>query len=474
MSLQVIVECQKHKDYQESIRWLLDYLEEYASHGSTIADHAKDSGQTLGSDNSLQQATSELRTLLERFANGQSMGIIGDAMHDLWEDAQKDEELRDWFKSVDGYVRRVLLDPGYVLEPGCNNEGNRLKESGRRFYDDKYKGHFDNLINRTADWFKAMGDDPLNKRFGEDWARLTRDLLFDSEGSLKWKPELWMDIRKVILPNLIDQVGYIPIPRIEYTDDALDIVIENLALSGRNLFPNFVSMEAHNFVKFSPYNAIRDEHHHEFTLTFAQIQADMKDVAFYFRKKQGIPKLQDSGLADVLLGGHGLTITAHVASADKDQTSVFHVKDVQVKVDTLKFSIRDSKHDLLYKTLRPLATGLVKKQLQKAIADSVRTALEYVDGQLVGVRDRMAEAKADENRSRTQVLQELFQRKKDEAESVKSAAKEKKDERHSQFKIVSKRDSVIIHDKGHPSGWINRAQEKQEAATTGEGWRSEA
>ena len=33
----VIVECQKHKDYQESITWLLDFLEEYASHGKTIA-----------------------------------------------------------------------------------------------------------------------------------------------------------------------------------------------------------------------------------------------------------------------------------------------------------------------------------------------------------------------------------------------------------------------------------------------------
>lgn len=93
-----------------------------------------------------------------------------------------------------------------MLEPDCNNEANRLRESGRRFYDDKYKGHFDNLINRSGDWFRAMGDDPLNKRFGQDWARLTKDLLFDSEGSLKWKPELWMDIRKVILPSIIDKV----------------------------------------------------------------------------------------------------------------------------------------------------------------------------------------------------------------------------------------------------------------------------
>ncbi|KAI0674595.1 hypothetical protein C8Q78DRAFT_1117563 [Trametes maxima] len=466
----VIVECQKHKDYQESIQWLLNFLEEYASHGKTVAEHGKDSGQQLQADGSLRQATNELRTLLERFANGKNLSIIGDAMQQLYQDAQQDEELRQWFRRVDSYIRKVLLDPGFVLEPQCNNDANTLREDGRKFYDEKYKGHFDNLFNAAIEWFRALGEDPLNKRFGEDWARLTKDLLFDSEGSLKFKPDLWLDIRKVILPSIIDQVGYIPIPRIEYTDDAVDMVIENLALSGRNLFPNFVSMEAHNFIKFSPYNAISDENHHEFILTFGQIQADMRDVAFYFKKKSGFPKLSDSGLADVLLGGEGLTITAHVASADKDRSSVFKVKNVHVKVDTLKFSIRDSKHDFLYKTVRPIATGLVKRQLQKAIADAVTTGLEYVDGQLVGVRDRMSEAKETEGKTRTQALQELFQHKKDEAQSVKGKAEDK----GSHFKIVSRRDSALLPQQGHPAGWVNRTQEREDAALRGQDWRSDA
>ena len=38
---EVIVECQKHKDYQESIRWLLNSLEEYASHGQTVLEHGQ-------------------------------------------------------------------------------------------------------------------------------------------------------------------------------------------------------------------------------------------------------------------------------------------------------------------------------------------------------------------------------------------------------------------------------------------------
>lgn len=319
------MECQKHDDYHESVTWLITYIEEYTKHGRTLADASKDHTTGVTKDENLKRATRELRTLLERFANGMSLDIVLDAVDAIIDDARRDDALREWFSAVDAYIRKVLLEPGYVLEPDCNNHANRLRETGRQFYDEKYKGHFDNLFDSIGTWFKAFGDDPvclfhslsfllidpflqLNKQFGEDWARLTRDLLFDSEGSLKFKSDLWRDIRKVILPTLIDQVGYIPIPRIEYSDDSLDLVVENLTLQGRNLFPNIVQIEAHNFVKFSPYNAITDDHRHRITFTLEQIQADMRDVAFYYHKKTGLPKMKDSGIADVLLGGEGLAV----------------------------------------------------------------------------------------------------------------------------------------------------------------------
>jgi hypothetical protein len=206
---------------------------------------------------------------------------------------------------------------------------------------------------------------------------------------------------------LIEEIGYIPIPRIEYTDESLDLVVENLTLQGRNLFPNIVQIEAHNFVKFSPYNAITDDHHHRITLTLEQIQADMRDVAFYYHKKTGLPKMKDSGMADVLLGGEGLAVTIHLVSTKRDRSSVFRVHDINVKVSNMKFAIRDSKHDFLYKTLRPLATALIKRQLQKVIKNALRTGLEYLDGQLVAVRDRMEEANVKGGESRMEVLKDV-------------------------------------------------------------------
>lgn len=465
----VILECQKHHDYQESIRWLLATIEDYSRQGKHIA---RESGRTISDDNVLHKATSQIRILLERFANGKSMNIIIDAINTLIDDARSDEEFRLWFQSVGAYSRKVLLEPGYVLEPMCNSEGRKVRDSGRRFYDEKYKAHFDHLFDSIGTWFSAMGEDPLNKRFGDDWARFTHDLLFDREGSLKFKPDLWMDIRKVIVPSIVDRVGHVPIPRVEYTDDSLDLVVENLTLQGRNLFPNIVELDASNSMKFSPYNDTSDSGRHEFKLTLKQIQADMRDVAFYYRKKTGIPKLADSGLADVLLGGGGLTVTVDLASADKDKSSIFKVRSVRVKVHSLKFSIHGSKRDYLYKTLRPIATVLIKRQIQKAVADAIKTGLEYVDGQLVSVRDRVEEARASSDTSRTDVLRAAFQRKKDDAEEAGSV--KGTDHRKSQFKVVAKRDSAILPQHGHDSGWATKAQERAEAAGTGENWHSDA
>lgn len=291
---------------------------------------------------------------------------------------------------------------------------------------------------------------------------------------------MWSDIRRFVIPTLVERVGYVPIPRIEYTDENLDLVVENLTLSGKNLFPNIVDIEAHNYFKFSPYAAInkgRDSNRHEFIITLSQMQADMRDVAFYFKKKT-MPKIKDSGLADVVLSGEGVTVKIHVVtSPSDDKGSFFKVKNVNAKVSNLKFSIRDSKHDLLYKTVKPLASGLIKKQIAKAIEDGIETGLGFIDTQLVNVKDRMDEAKSQasdadsvEGKKRSSgVFTELFKSKSRQASEVSDTASTKTS--NSQFKVVPNKRRSLLVNEGHPQGWVNRIHAKDDFKPT-EGDRS--
>ncbi|CAE7210603.1 unnamed protein product [Rhizoctonia solani] len=190
----------------------------------------------------------------------------------------------------------------------------------------------------------------------------------------------------------------------------------------------------------------------------------MRDVAFHFNKMCEMLRLEDPDLADVLLGGEGLNAKVHIKSAPpKDTSNVSYVKDVRVKIDSLKLSIRDSKHDAPYKIVKPLATDLIKKQIARGIESSIRTGLEHVDQQLVATRDRMNDAQATGEKSRT----EMFKGKKDEASFNAS-------KNDSQFRIVPKRNSVLIPEAGHESGWTNKQADREAAINDGESWKSKA
>lgn len=109
----MIVECQKHKDYQESVRWLLDTIDAWAARAREVGNGAKEGegllpAATLAQDPSLRSALDLLRTLLERVANAPLDPIFA-AARVLATDAANDEALRKWWTSVGGYVRKVRL-----------------------------------------------------------------------------------------------------------------------------------------------------------------------------------------------------------------------------------------------------------------------------------------------------------------------------------------------------------------------------
>lgn len=313
-----------------------------------------------------------------------------------------------------------------------------------------------------------MGEDPLNKKLGTDINQLFRDLLFDENGKWAFKSHLWADIRDKIVPPVMERIGAIPIPRIEYTDPMIDIVIENLVLQGKNLLPNYVTFEAYNYFKYSPYNLIKNNHKHDVKLELGQIQCDLRDVAFYVKKKIGFPRLQDAGLADIFLGGKGVSAKVHLeVDSNSSSDRIFSVKSVKASVGTLKFNIRESRHNLLYKTARPLATSLIKKQIVKAIQDGIKSSLESLNDKLVEIKKELEAAEKDDNSSKGEVLKKKF--KKDD----KSSKKESEKPSDSQFKIVASRDSKIL-DAGHSKGWINLQSKYEDQVKQGDNWHSKA
>lgn len=450
----VLVECQRHKDYQDAIDFFLTAFENYKGHANDIHTQVEQNAKNLKGEGHIDTAQSTFRTLIERFANGQSTQPIVDSLDVIYNDCAKDPELKKYFQDWDLYVRRCVSEPGFVMKEEANTQARQLRIGGQKFFTGrtpeekgKYQPHFETLFDRIEVFFKAMGDDPLNQEFGSKWHKMGRDLFFNAEGKATFKPHLWDDIRNPILPQLLRHVGFVPVPRIEYSDPMVDLVIENLNVDPANIIPNLIEIDAHHYHKMSAFNAIGDKHRGSVKILLSQIQTDLRDVSWAINKKKGFPSLKDSGLADVFLGGSGLTVSVTLETSTGDR-NVFRVKQVKAKIQKIDFAIRKSKHDLLVKILRPLATSLVKSQICKAAEGGIRDALEKLN-------DHLTAAKEAEEGQKMDTLKQRFS-KSDSGESKGT------------FKLAtSKRDSILPQ-MGDPNGWVNKLDTVTEnAASTG-------
>lgn len=90
----VIVEQQRHRDYQDAVDFFLNMAETYHGHATQVASQGGDKGLAVRNDPAFKQAEGELRTLLERFANNASAQPIFDAIDQIYQDAQNDESLK--------------------------------------------------------------------------------------------------------------------------------------------------------------------------------------------------------------------------------------------------------------------------------------------------------------------------------------------------------------------------------------------
>ena len=182
------------------------------------------------------------KTLIERFANYTSTDDLFSAINQIYQDADKDPELKSWFKHLDQYVRKCLKQQGYIMEDSASEEWDQLYDRGNFLLRDRYRNHTDRIL----DEFKFLGDqfdkDPMNKQFGQSLQKLFNDLGNDDNGKPTFKPHLVKDLSEVIIPAVFESVRYVPIPRIEYSDPMMDAVVENLVIESDNLMPNILEV----------------------------------------------------------------------------------------------------------------------------------------------------------------------------------------------------------------------------------------
>lgn len=468
----MIIECQQHPDYQHAMQTLLDLAEQYGRHARVLGQEGSGTAKEARSS-SLGQAEADLKVMIERFANGTSTDDLWAAIGQIYRDADRDPELRDWFRDTNAYIRRCLKEQGYILDDSSTEEWNHLYDHGNYLLREKYKAHTDRIVDEIKFLIDQFDQDPMNKAFGEAVRKLFNDLDNDENGKPKFKKHLVKDLTDVIIPATFENIAYVPVPRIEFSDHKVDAVIENLVLESDNFTPNLLDVHSENYMRWGR-KKITSKSKHSAEVRVSGIQMDLRDVSYYVKRKRGFPSLTDTGRADIFMGGDGFSFKLKISTPDeKDVQKFFRVDKVDVDVKNLKIKLHESKHKLLFSIAQPLLLKVMRPALQKAMGKAIRDNFNELD-QLLFKLKQEADRGLEQAQSDPENVPNIYSRYASAVQRQILDGKKKAEKVAADKKVnyaVTQNDSMFP-DVKLPGGISSKATEYRELALKGDRWES--
>jgi hypothetical protein len=424
--------------------------------------------------NSKKDMLMRFKTLIERFANSTSTDDFFDSLNTIYRDADQDPRLKDWFRSVDTYTRKCLREQGFVMQDEANDQWNRLYDEGRFLLRDRYRSHTDRIADEAKFLATQFEEDPQNRAFRQSLEKLFKDLGQDQYGKPIFKPHLIKDIAHVILPEIFENVSYIPIPRIEVSDPAVDMVIENLIIESDNLMPNVFELGTDNYWRWGR-KQISNIDDHKVMISASGIQADLRDVSYYLKKKQGFPALTDTGVMDILIGGTGFSFKIAASKAQKkDSNAVFKLDSVKVNVKNLSINLKKSKHKMLFTIFRPMLMNVVRPTLEKVLESQIREAFQKGDAFAYQVQ-KEAQRAQEAVREDPENAKNIFARYADATRQVMTEKKKQVEaiaQRGTKVQLAMTHEDAMFKDIRLPGGVTNKATEYKELSAKGDRWES--
>lgn len=205
------------------------------------------------------------------------------------------------------------------------------------------------------------------------------------------------------------------------------------------------------------------------------IQADLRDVNYYIKKKQGFPSLTDTGVIDVLLGGQGFNFKLAASKAQpNDRNQLFKLDNVKVSVKNLKIKLKKSKHKILFNIFKPMLYSIVRPAVEKVMESQIRDAFQKADALAYQVQTE-AQRASEAAREDPEKAKSIFSRYIDAGRHVMTEKKKQAEaaaQRGTKVQMAMTYHDSLFQEIKMPGGVTNKATEYQELSGKGERWQS--
>ncbi|KAI6089301.1 hypothetical protein F4821DRAFT_231571 [Hypoxylon rubiginosum] len=374
---QTVLNLRKRKDYSDSVSVLSLLIKRYAMVYSRAAEQIIETAENDVQENpEADRAFVNMWAFVKSFGDTKEWDKSEELFKKVMSHKDKDPEFENLLQNIGDSLQKLLTDPEFF-----NNADEKLQELREKSKgvgtESNLRQDIDELLQQLSVTFQSvMRDDDISK------LTTTTLRIFGvlSPSDSVTNPELLHDALNVFIPILISAIQHVPIPRLEVSTPAIDLLLENLIIepgttvNETSFLPYRLKIEALNNVE------IRKARFRTATSTknlmlikIDGLSARADEVGFWLRAHSGLFRLADEGIASFALDERGIDIHLEVEICRERMEQVLTLRGVKVRVHKLNFNLRKSKFAwlswLIKPLLRPILKATMEAQLAKAIAD---------------------------------------------------------------------------------------------------------
>ncbi|KAF5566135.1 hypothetical protein FPHYL_3883 [Fusarium phyllophilum] len=390
---QTVMNLRKRTDYKESVstislliqRYLLAYSHAAAA---TVEAVEEDTQPNPEADKAVHNFWLFITSLGKR----EHWDEVKKSFEAVVDDGKTDPNFDELVRQIGNLVQDMLSDPDFF-----DNIEERFQELRKKSNNltakSSIRDDLDALLSSLYAAFRSILDDQDIKKLIHTTERIA--LLLSPAGEYA-NSDLVTDTINIFVPLLIQAIQYIPIPRVEVSAPAIDLLLENLILEpGRTI-------NASSFLPFqlniSTYNDVQVRkalHGTQSTMksmmkvTVSGLSIAADDLGYWFRVHSGLFRMVDEGIAGFHLDKRGVDITLDLEIGKDRMEQIVSLRDVKVRIHHLNYTLSKSKFACLAWILKPLVRPIVRKALEVKIAASIAEGLHFLNREMLYARERL-------------------------------------------------------------------------------------
>lgn len=230
---EIVIQAQSNKSYHQAINTLVGLVKKYASKAQDAAEETVDKSDVSDDDAHVQQAGRDLKAFVEKISN-KSLDPLFNATKKAAEDVKNDDKLSAYFSELDNFLHRVLHQEGYIVSQRAYRKASSLYDDGQALLESnsQWKADAAELQKQLDSLVTGISNDKETNNLIEAIEELGNSLATAGQigfGSLKVDGQgLYRDFVDVFVPRLIGLVKEIPVPRVEFKSEDVDLVIDDI------------------------------------------------------------------------------------------------------------------------------------------------------------------------------------------------------------------------------------------------------